>query len=168
MKEQVGTKPEFSPADKSKIVLVSIFLAMLLFIFGILLGLLLRQNGVRLSMLFPGQQVMAAVPSTSAAEASGAPVAVTLLEVSGTPGENTIHIVVAVSNGGETALMLSPNNVLLTQPDGRPLSLLRIEPRLPRKIRPGATKTFDFTFRRPASETATLKVFTVEYQIEGY
>jgi hypothetical protein len=46
--------------------------------------------------------------------------------------------------------------------------MLTIKPRLPEEIKPGEIKTFDFTFRRPASQTATLKIFTVEYDIEGY
>ena len=37
-----------------------------------------------------------------------------------------------------------------------------------KEIAPGVTETIYFTFPRPSSPTATLKIFTVEYDIEGY
>jgi hypothetical protein len=131
------------------------------------LGLVLRENGFRLSMLAPdvaGEEIN----TFDAPGASETKAEVRLLDTTALEDGNTISISVSIRNYGQTAFTLSPSNVLLTQPNGRPLALLRIEPRLPKMIKPGGTETFDFTFRRPASRTATLKVFTVEYVIEGY
>lgn len=50
MKPPTSAKPSLSSSDKTKIVLVSIFLVILLIIFGFLVGLLLRQSGFRLSL----------------------------------------------------------------------------------------------------------------------
>jgi hypothetical protein len=48
MKQPPNTKQNFSLSDKSKIILVSIFLALLLLVFGVLLGILIRQSGFKL------------------------------------------------------------------------------------------------------------------------
>jgi hypothetical protein len=42
------------------------------------------------------------------------------------------------------------------------------EPRLPKEIEAGSTETIYLTFPRPASPTASLKIFTIEYDIDGY
>lgn len=64
MKQPPNRKQNFSPSDKSKIILVIIFLGMFLLAFGILVGLLLRQNGFQLSV--PAAQ-MQATPTLSPA-----------------------------------------------------------------------------------------------------
>ena len=50
MKQPPTRKQNFSPSDKSKIILVSIFLGVLLLAFGILVGLLLRRSGFQFSL----------------------------------------------------------------------------------------------------------------------
>jgi hypothetical protein len=81
---------------------------------------------------------------------------------------DTISISVSILNYGEAAFTLSESNVSLMQPDGTPLELVGSRPRLPEELKPGETETIEFTFPRPSSQTATLKIFTVEYDIEGY
>ncbi len=50
MKQPSNTKQNFSPSDKSKIILVIILLGTLLLAFGILVGLILRQSGFQFSL----------------------------------------------------------------------------------------------------------------------
>jgi hypothetical protein len=64
MKRPLNTKQNFS-SDKTKIILVSIALAILLLVFGLLMGILLRQSGFRLSMLATRSQATPNGPPTS-------------------------------------------------------------------------------------------------------
>lgn len=50
MKQPINTRQSFSSSNKVKIIIVSIFLAILLIVLGFLVGLLLRQSGFRLSL----------------------------------------------------------------------------------------------------------------------
>jgi len=91
-----------------------------------------------------------------------------LLETTTLPEEKTIRIRISIYNWGQSAFTLSTSDISLTQPDGAPLILASSEPSLPKEIARAATETFNFTFPRPSTQTATLKIFTVEYDIEGY
>jgi len=91
-----------------------------------------------------------------------------LLEKTTSPDNNTLRIGVSIYNWGQSAITLSPGDVVLTQQDGTVLSMISSEPPLPKEVAAAATETFYFTFPRPSSQVATLKIFTVEYDIEGY
>jgi hypothetical protein len=91
-----------------------------------------------------------------------------LLETTTSADGKTINVSISINNYGATPITLNESNVSLTQPDGSSLTLAKSKPRLPEKISPGETKNFEFTFPRPSSPTATLKVLTVEYDIDGY
>jgi len=91
-----------------------------------------------------------------------------LLETITSADGTTIRIGISIQNYGQATFTLSATDVSLTQQDGTSLNMTSNEPSLPREIAPGATETIYFTFPRPASPTATLKIFTVEYDIEGY
>jgi hypothetical protein len=93
---------------------------------------------------------------------------ISLLETTAAPDGTSVRIGVSVQNFGASALNLTVNDVALTAADGMPLSLTLSEPALPREIATGAVETIYFTFARPSAPTATLKIFTVEYDIEGY
>src|SRR5574341_934771 len=67
MKQPINSKQNFS-SDKTKIILVIIFLAILLLVFGILLGLVLRRSGFQL--LLPAAQRQASPTSSPASIAS--------------------------------------------------------------------------------------------------
>jgi hypothetical protein len=90
------------------------------------------------------------------------------LETTTSADGTTIKVSVSIQNYGAAAFTLSTSDVSLTQQDGTSLNMVSSEPPLPKEIAPGATETIYFTFPRPASPTATLKIFTVEYDIEGY
>lgn len=91
-----------------------------------------------------------------------------ILETTTSPDGKTIKIGVSIYDWGGVAITLSANNVSLTQPDGATLTMISSEPALPKEIKSTETEKIFFTFPRPASPTATLKIFTVEYDIEGY
>jgi hypothetical protein len=93
---------------------------------------------------------------------------ISLLETSASKDGKSVDIAVSINNYGSSAFTLSPNDVVLTPSDGTPISMTSSNPALPKEIAAGKTETFHFTFPRPAIPTATLKVLTAEYDVEGY
>jgi hypothetical protein len=93
---------------------------------------------------------------------------VTLLDTVSSPDGKTIKVGASIMNYGQSALTLAASDVSLTPENGAPLAPVKAEPALPRKIKPGASETVYFTFTRPASATAVLKIYSVEYDLEGY
>jgi hypothetical protein len=106
--------------------------------------------------------------NTPASGASDIQAEIGLLETTTSADGTTISIGVSIYNWGQSAFTLSTSDVSLTQQDGASLNMVSSEPALPKEIAAGTTETIHFTFPRPASPTATLKIFTVEYDIEGY
>ena len=93
---------------------------------------------------------------------------ISLLETTTSPDGASIRVGVSIQNLGAAAFMLSGTDVTLTQPDGTLVSMLSSEPPLPKEIAPATIETIYFFFSRPVSPTATLRLFTVEYELEGY
>ena len=93
---------------------------------------------------------------------------ISLLETSAAKDGKSININVSINNYGSSAFTLSPTDVSLTASDGTPLALTSSDPALPKEIAAGKTETFQFTFPHPGTPIATLKVLTVEYDVEGY
>jgi hypothetical protein len=93
---------------------------------------------------------------------------ITLLDTVPSPDGKTIKVGASIMNYGQSTLTLAASDVSLTPENAAPLAPVKAEPGLPRKIKPGATETIYFTFPRPASPTAVFKVFSVEYELEGY
>ena len=91
-----------------------------------------------------------------------------LLETTTSADGTTIRIGISIQNYGTTPFTLSTSDIALIRPDGTLLNMVGSEPPLPKEIAAGATETIFLTFPRPASPTATLKILTVEYDIEGY
>ena len=92
---------------------------------------------------------------------------VSLPDVAVSADGSVVRIGVAILNHGE-AFTFSPGDVTLTQPDATPLAMVSSEPPLPKQIAAGAEEVFYFVFPRPTTPTATLKILTTEYTIEGY
>jgi len=101
-------------------------------------------------------------------DASDVQAEIGILETTISQDGTTIQTKVSVYNFSTTPLTLTSNDVSLTPQDGAPLVLTDSEPSLPNEVAPGKTEQFTFTFPRPSTPTATLKVFTVEYDVEGY
>lgn len=91
-----------------------------------------------------------------------------LLETTASADGQTVTVVVSIQNYGASAITLTAGDVALTQPDGAALALESSQPRLPEKINAGDTKTIELIFPRPASPTAILRIFTIEYDLEDY
>jgi hypothetical protein len=93
---------------------------------------------------------------------------ISLLGTSPSRDGKSINIAVSVNNYGTSAFTLSPSDIALTTADGTQLALSSSEPALPKEIAAGKTESFTLTFPRPSTATATLKILTVEYDVEGY
>jgi hypothetical protein len=91
-----------------------------------------------------------------------------LLETTASEEGKTLRISISIQNYGNAALAVSIRDLSLTQPDGTSLALENSQPRLPETINVGDTKTFELTFPRPTSPTATLRIFNVEFDIGEY
>lgn len=108
------------------------------------------------------------VIDTPRADESGILAEISLLETIRSADGATIRVSLSIRNYGQAAFTVSSEDISLIQTEGSTLALAESKPRLPEKINAGETKTFEFSFPRPSSPTATLKIFTVEYDIEGY
>ena len=93
---------------------------------------------------------------------------IALLETTASPDGTTIKIGISIQNYGVSAFTLVASDISLMQPDGTPLAMASSGPPLPKEIGAGATETIYFTFPRPSSPTAILKILDIEYDIEGY
>ena len=115
------------------------------------------------------------VPTDQPLNASDTPVSpaeeieaeVSLPDVAVSADGTVIRVGVAILNHGGT-FTLSSNDVSLVQTDATPLTMVSSEPALPKEIAAGAEEVLYFVFPRPATPTATLKVLTTEYTIDGY
>jgi hypothetical protein len=113
-------------------------------------------------------EAIISVIDTPRPDESGILAEVSLLETSASPDGITIEIGISILNYGQSPFTLSTANVSLTPLDSPSVILAGSEPSLPKEIKPGSTETFLLTFPRPTVSIATLKVFTIEYDIEGY
>lgn len=101
-------------------------------------------------------------------DASALQAEISLLETTTSTDGSTITVSVSIYNFGGTAFTLSASDVSLTPENASPVAPLNSEPALPKEIEPGTTEAISFTFSRPSSTSATLKIFSVEYELEGY
>ena len=106
--------------------------------------------------------------STPVPEAGEIQAEVSLLETTSSADGATIKTGISILNYGGSAFTLSANDISLTEQDGTMIAMLSSEPALPKEIPPGSIETIYFTFTRPGSPAAILKIFSVEYDIEGY
>jgi|GEM_PF-2013836 len=84
------------------------------------------------------------------------------------PDGTTIRIVVSILNFGNSPFTISTSDVFLLPENAEPLGTISTEPALPKEINSGATETIYFTFPHPDAPSATLKILSVELDIEGY
>jgi hypothetical protein len=106
--------------------------------------------------------------NTPAVGASDIQAEISLLEVAPSVDGSTLKVGVSIQNYGTVPITFSTSDVSLLQQDSTPVAMVSSEPILPKEIAPGTTETITFTFSRPGSPEATLKILTVEYDIEGY
>lgn len=90
---------------------------------------------------------------------------ISLLETIPAKDAGTLTVSVSIANLGPNAIMLNPEDVSL-QTGVATTSLLNGTPALPKEIAPGSTETFSFTFTLPNEPGASLKILSVEYELE--
>jgi hypothetical protein len=93
---------------------------------------------------------------------------ISLLETTSSPDGTTIQVVISILNYGTEPITLSEFDITLTPENTAPLALSKADPGLPEKIKPGESKTISLVFPRPVTDTATLKIFTIEYELDNY
>lgn len=93
---------------------------------------------------------------------------ISLLGTTASADGTTIKVDLSIQNFGTAAITLSASDVSLLNEDSTPLVMVSSEPALPKEISSGAIEAISLTFPRPVSPSATLKVFSAEYDIEGY
>ena len=93
---------------------------------------------------------------------------VSLLETTTSADEKTIQVTISVLNYGSVPFTILPKDVLINPEDIAPLSIISSEPALPLEIKPGVSKTLTLIFPRPTTPTSVLKIFNIEYDLEGY
>ncbi len=93
---------------------------------------------------------------------------ISLLDTATSSDGTTITVGVSINNTGQKAITVNASDVSLTPANSAAVALLKSDPGLPKEIAPGGTETIYFTFSRPGTPTATLKVLGVEYDLEGY
>ena len=113
------------------------------------------------------EQQLSTIP-TPASGISDIQAEISILETTTSADGTTIRVGVSILNYGTAPFTVSAGDISLTQQDGTLLVMASSEPPLPKEIGAGSTETVYFTFPRPSSPTATLKILTIEYDIEGY
>jgi hypothetical protein len=93
---------------------------------------------------------------------------ISLLETTTSADKQTIQISISILNYGSAPITLTESDILLTPEKAAPLVLTHSDPSLPQEIKPRKSKAFTLVFPRPATDTATLKIFTIEYDLEDY
>jgi hypothetical protein len=93
---------------------------------------------------------------------------ISLLETSTSDDRQTIQVVISILNYGSDSIILTESDISLTPAGSASLQVTRVDPALPQEIDPNESKTFTLIFPRPDTTVATLKIFTVEYDLEGY
>ena len=82
-------------------------------------------------------------------------------------GQN-LTITVSVTNVGPSSFTVRMDDVSLTPEGGQPMKPDSADPALPRQIAADATETFRFVFPRPGTNTAVLRLFDTEFDVEGF
>lgn len=93
---------------------------------------------------------------------------ISLVDTKMSPDGTTIRIGVSIVNFGNSAFTISASDISLVPENAEALGAISAEPPFPQEIKPGATQTIYFTFPYPAGPTATLKIFSVELDVQGY
>ena len=140
---------------------------------------LLDQSNTQISIFIPGDATFAGLVingelqgdtliSFNTPDASSMLVEISFLGTTASPDQTTINVSVSVNNFGKSSIKLTAEDVSLTPEGGFPLSPINIDPSTLKGIKPGATETITFTFPRPPTTTATFKIYTIEYILDGY
>jgi hypothetical protein len=107
-------------------------------------------------------------PPTPAPYAGEVNAEISLLGTSTSDDQQTIQVVISILNYGSDPITFAESDISLTPTGAASLQATRIDPALPQAIGPNESKTFTLIFPRPDTSIATLNVFTIEYDLDGY
>lgn len=93
---------------------------------------------------------------------------ISLLDTTISTDGSALLVSLSILNTGAEPVVLNSADVSLTAADGAPQPPSQSAPPLPLNLQPGAAETVGFTFARPAAPEAVLKIWTVEFSLEGY
>jgi hypothetical protein len=122
--------------------------------------------GMTLQGALAGETIIA--PPTSAPSSGEVDAEISLLGTTTSPDKQTIQVQISIKNYGSSPITLSETDIALTPQGSAPLALTSSDPALPQAIGPGETRTFILVFPRPGTEIATITIYTIEYDLEGY
>lgn len=125
-----------------------------------------RENSTATGFVVKGELAEETISVFNTPDTSELQAEISLLEASTSEDGQTIEIEISILNYGESSFTLSSSDVSLTPENAAPLTPINTKPPLPHEIKPTETVTFLLTFPHPASQSATLKVLTVEYEVE--
>lgn len=99
---------------------------------------------------------------------SGRQAEVSLLDTTTSTDKTTIRVGVSILNTGTAPFSLTTDNIALTPVNGTPAVPISAEPSLPHDFQPGKTETIYFTFPRPSTNNAVIKIIDVEFDLENF
>jgi hypothetical protein len=79
-----------------------------------------------------------------------------------------LQVVVSILNTGTTPITVSDRDFILAPTNAPPLGLIQSYPSLPTKISPDEVITFNLVFQRPSTLTATLHIFSQQFDLSDY
>jgi hypothetical protein len=107
-------------------------------------------------------------PPTAAPSSGEVDAEISLLDTTTSSDKLTLQVLVSIKNYGASPITLSASDIILTPEGSASLAIASSDPALPQAIQPGVTQTFTLVFPRPQTETATVTIYTVEYDLEGF
>jgi hypothetical protein len=143
------------------------------------LDILLDQESVGLVIYVPasslgegmtveGSLTSEIITAPPTAEPSEVNAELSLLGTTTSADKQTIQVQISILNYGASPITLSERDISLTNENSASIALSSSDPNLPQEIKPGETKTFSLIFPRPDTPTATITIYSVEYDVEGY
>ena len=93
---------------------------------------------------------------------------ISLGEIKTSPDGSRVTVQITVQNYAKNPVQFNAADTSLIPDGAAPLILQNAEPAMPLQFKPGTIQEVHLTFPRPTTPSATLRVFSVEYTIDGY
>ena len=170
MKPPTNTRPNQSSSDKTKIIGVIIFLAILLLVFGILLGQLLRRSGFQFSL--PVSQATATFQPISITQeptlVNPSQLDMLFVKSSVSADQTSITLDIKLTNKGVNPITLTDNDISIVPENGTASPPTAVTPTLPQEIPPGASVIISVTFPYFNTPSVVLKILdlTLNYSLQ--
>jgi hypothetical protein len=119
-------------------------------------------------LLIQGEMKAEDIPNFATPSSSDVVVEISVHGIITSADRSTITVRISIYNIGQSDATLTANDISLKPENAMPQPPVKTVPGLPFVIKAGDMKPIDLTFPRPVAAIATLKVFTAEYDLEGY